>query len=768
MYLYSNFLISVESCTIERCAEQYTTAVSDMDITQGSNPGYCHLLKYYRSCLENDSKSCRGNLNFHSTRSLVSQWFTKYDCEKVLARSSSSKRKNRMRFHNKFLSTSPDKDGSPDDSKKLSQNSEKNSPSQNNINRMKEDALYYEFGDFDSSAIGYSKSTNKRREKFKSNEANRNNRKISSASHYCNYNLHRRNPPKTEHMENQRNYNDNYFYCALFGDPHLIKYDNTFETCRISKAWPLVNNPYFGVQVTSEAVIPSNTFYATAITQITVIIKQHYPCAEEKTYEARVGHVPSTFIDGSNNAGMMNEKSVYIKERALNNHIDIKLKYIGAVISIRLQKTISNVKTGMPDSKFHTNKANHPDDNYNNDDNDNNRDSYQNNYDTTSFLNTDSRYLSVAIRIPREFASFHAKNTANKVLEEESSLKSRFSTPSYFSRQNVLKYWESSGNYYRSPSLSALPSLVNRKFDSDTILFSTLELCSSGCPKNEIVDMGNFFRKALTNPQSDNQPTLSLKLSSNHESFTYNNYEKKKRHPNEVYPDEKKTIEFTIIQTQLKYHDLLQKMAMNRSMNYNYTTSFAKSNNGDFSSSREKKLTPHDENSSYIKLKYPFIGTTTKNDMKHIFLFPIDKASAVCRNYEVTDVFFDACVYDLLNTGDTSFSRGSQIAYLDYVRLQGGNKKNKRLKLYSPTQNKFNSRPNLPLIHHNRTRILFEYPVFIKKSTQNINFKQLKVDESTAHSNYKSSGVINKPLYYYLVQFYTLFSLLYFIYTCNV
>lgn len=43
-------------------------------------------------------------------------------------------------------------------------------------------------------------------------------------------------------------------YCSVFGDPHLWTFDGTHHTCRMNGAWPLVDNEYLSIQVTSETL----------------------------------------------------------------------------------------------------------------------------------------------------------------------------------------------------------------------------------------------------------------------------------------------------------------------------------------------------------------------------------------------------------------------------------------------------------------------------------------------------------------------------------
>ncbi|CAH0394179.1 unnamed protein product [Bemisia tabaci] len=47
-----------------------------------------------------------------------------------------------------------------------------------------------------------------------------------------------------------------FHYCGLFGDPHLRTFHDEYQTCQIGGAWPLIDNPYFAVQVTNERLQP--------------------------------------------------------------------------------------------------------------------------------------------------------------------------------------------------------------------------------------------------------------------------------------------------------------------------------------------------------------------------------------------------------------------------------------------------------------------------------------------------------------------------------
>jgi len=54
-------------------------------------------------------------------------------------------------------------------------------------------------------------------------------------------------------------------YCFVFGDPHLWTFDGTHHTCRMNGAWPLVDNDYLSVQVTSETLSGGGSAVAKVI-----------------------------------------------------------------------------------------------------------------------------------------------------------------------------------------------------------------------------------------------------------------------------------------------------------------------------------------------------------------------------------------------------------------------------------------------------------------------------------------------------------------------
>ncbi|XP_068131248.1 repulsive guidance molecule A [Hyperolius riggenbachi] len=126
----------------------------------------------------------------------------------------------------------------------------------------------------------------------------------------------------------------NYTHCGLFGDPHLRTFTDSFQTCKIQGAWPLIDNNYLNVQVTNTPVHPGST--ATATSKITIIFKNFQECVDQKVYQAEMDELPAAFVDGSKNGGdKTGANSLKIIEKVAGQHIEIQAKYIGTTIVVR-------------------------------------------------------------------------------------------------------------------------------------------------------------------------------------------------------------------------------------------------------------------------------------------------------------------------------------------------------------------------------------------------------------------------------------------------
>ncbi|XP_028561440.2 repulsive guidance molecule A isoform X1 [Podarcis muralis] len=146
----------------------------------------------------------------------------------------------------------------------------------------------------------------------------------SDSPEICHYekSFHKHSPPP------------NYTHCGLFGDPHLRTFSDSFQTCIVQGAWPLINNNYLNVQVTNTPVLPGST--ATATSKLTIIFKSFQECVEQKVYQAETDELPAAFADGSKNGGDKHgANSLKITEKVSGQHIEIQAKYIGTTIVVR-------------------------------------------------------------------------------------------------------------------------------------------------------------------------------------------------------------------------------------------------------------------------------------------------------------------------------------------------------------------------------------------------------------------------------------------------
>lgn len=77
-----------------------------------------------------------------------------------------------------------------------------------------------------------------------------------------------------------------------------------------------------------------------------MIVRQHGPCAVEKTYEAQTDFLPGVFTDGSKSSG----PGVRIREENPGKHIEIHLRYIATRIIIRQSGRYLTFAVKMPSS----------------------------------------------------------------------------------------------------------------------------------------------------------------------------------------------------------------------------------------------------------------------------------------------------------------------------------------------------------------------------------------------------------------------------------
>ncbi|XP_023227155.1 RGM domain family member B-like [Centruroides sculpturatus] len=71
--------------------------------------------------------------------------------------------------------------------------------------------------------------------------------------------------------------------------------------------------------------------------------------------------------------------------------------------------------------------------------------------------------------------------------------------------------------------------------------------------------------------------------------------------------------------------------------------------------------------SRLFSLPNQWIPIVTKNGKATI---TVQQAAKMCREFNVTDFYFDACIFDLLTTGDSSFSQAARQAMKDVIALK--------------------------------------------------------------------------------------------------
>jgi RGM family protein len=165
---------------VDRCSREYGRAMNERDIpAPRASSEFCQVARDYGACLRGMARSCRGNLNYHSTMSTLLRLSNEFNCPRLLT-----------------SNTSAGHVPAP------------------------------------SSSAAPPRTTNTP-------------------------------PPKRECTYQGRH---RFRHCGLFGDPHLKTFKNEYQTCRVRGAWPLIDNPYLGVQVTNDPVVEGSP--ATATTKV--------------------------------------------------------------------------------------------------------------------------------------------------------------------------------------------------------------------------------------------------------------------------------------------------------------------------------------------------------------------------------------------------------------------------------------------------------------------------------------------------------------------
>lgn len=147
------------------------------------------------------------------------------------------------------------------------------------------------------------------------------------------------------HWHSQDHHQPAYLFCGLFGDPHLRTFKDSFQTCKVEGAWPLIDNDYLSVQVTNVPVISGSS--ATATNKITIIFKPFEGCTDQRVYQAVTDSLPAAFDDGTVSSGdalhpsavieggLRKVRALWISERSPGRHVELHAGYIGVTVIVR-------------------------------------------------------------------------------------------------------------------------------------------------------------------------------------------------------------------------------------------------------------------------------------------------------------------------------------------------------------------------------------------------------------------------------------------------
>ncbi|KAJ8005701.1 hypothetical protein DPEC_G00120650 [Dallia pectoralis] len=155
-----------------------------------------------------------------------------------------------------------------------------------------------------------------------------------------------------------------YLFCGLFGDPHLRTFKDSFQTCKVEGAWPLIDNDFLSVQVTNVHVVTGSS--ATATNKITIIFKPFEDCTEQRVYQAVTDDLPAAFVDGTVSSGDPSHnvngnhgdatgkvRALWISERSPGRHVELHAGYIGVTVIVRQLGRYLTLAVRIPEEMAH-------------------------------------------------------------------------------------------------------------------------------------------------------------------------------------------------------------------------------------------------------------------------------------------------------------------------------------------------------------------------------------------------------------------------------
>lgn len=180
-----------------------------------------------------------------------------------------------------------------------------------------------------------------------------------SRSQHAHLHFHHTHTHTHPHGHSQGHFQPAYLFCGLFGDPHLRTFKDSFQTCKVEGAWPLIDNDYLSVQVTNVPVVSGSS--ATATNKITIIFKPFEGCTDQRVYQAVTDSLPAAFDDGTVSSGdalhtsaaidggLRKVRALWISERSPGRHVELHAGYIGVTVIVRQTGRYLTLAIRIPD-----------------------------------------------------------------------------------------------------------------------------------------------------------------------------------------------------------------------------------------------------------------------------------------------------------------------------------------------------------------------------------------------------------------------------------
>ena len=281
--LWVHLAPSLQLCEVHLCSHEYTAGLDSNQkrrsaklaghkkgLDEEDQQVYCSLLNAYNQCMKTQSKSCRGNLEYHTVITLVRQWMAANNC-------SGSHHRSRQGM----------KDGSKVQAaaRKEQEAKKRNENRQRKIMKCFKDAMNFTLdptsfkkrsmsaptieANFDSlvndAPVGSSSILELMQKDF-----------VPLDSDFVDSHSLDTSVPNSDTDETSTEAQKEEFTCLIFGDPHMRTFNKKFQTCRCLGAWPLVEHPLFTVQITNSRLSDSNNI--SGITKVTVLIRRFGSC----------------------------------------------------------------------------------------------------------------------------------------------------------------------------------------------------------------------------------------------------------------------------------------------------------------------------------------------------------------------------------------------------------------------------------------------------------------------------------------------------------